>query len=98
MAPVAERPIVLPRQKREPDMVPYLAANPEAFDPESIRLLSGALDDAWRVVQANESKFKINGNAEGARDLLAKHIIDMAKQGELDRQRLIEGALARLKL
>jgi hypothetical protein len=29
---------------------------------------------------------------------LAKHIVDMAKQGERDRSRLIEGALARLRL
>jgi hypothetical protein len=81
-------------------MIRYLAANPQAFDPEITRILSGALDDAWRVIQANEAKFKIkiDGNAAAARDLVAKHIVDMAKQGELDRQRLIEGALTRLKL
>ena len=76
----------------------YLAANPEAFDPEAILILSDALNDAWQVVQANKAAFKVDGHADAARTALAKHIVDMAKKGEWDRQRLIEGALMRLKL
>jgi hypothetical protein len=79
-------------------MIRYLAEHPAAFDPDAIRILSEALDDAWRMVQADEDQFKINGHAAAARDALAKHIVDMAKKGERDRQRLIEGALCRLKL
>jgi hypothetical protein len=33
-----------------------------------------------------------------ARTALAKHIVDMARQGERDSQRLVEGALVRLRL
>jgi hypothetical protein len=40
----------------------------------------------------------MNGSADHARTLVAQHIVAMAKQGERDRQRLIEGALARLGL
>jgi hypothetical protein len=69
-----------------------------AFDPETISILIGALDDAWQAVEANNTAFRMDGHPEAARNALAKHIVDMAKQGERDRQRLIEGALARLKL
>ncbi len=79
-------------------MLRYLKDNPTAFDPETISSLSGALDDAWQVVKANKAAFRIDGDAEGARNALAKRIVDMAKQGERDRQRLMEGALTALKL
>jgi hypothetical protein len=68
-----------------------------AIDPDTIHILSGALEDAWRVVKANKPAFKIDGNGDDARQMLAKHIVDMAKQGERDRQHLIEGALTQLK-
>jgi len=71
----------------------HVKLHPAVFDPGTIHILSDALDDAWQVVQANQSKFKIDGDAEAARTLLAKHIVDMAKNGERDRQCLTEGAL-----
>jgi hypothetical protein len=40
---------------------------------------------------------KLGGNPEGARNALAKSIVDMAKNGERDSQRLIQGALTRLR-
>jgi hypothetical protein len=49
-------------------------------------------------VETNKAAYKVDGHAEGARNALAKHIVDLAKQGERDSQRLIEGALARLRL
>jgi hypothetical protein len=93
---MAERLVVLP--DGEPTMLRYLKDDPAAFDPEAISILSGALDDAWQVVEANKAALRMDGHPEAARNALAKHIVDMAKQGERDRQRLIEGALARLKL
>jgi hypothetical protein len=79
-------------------MLRYLRDIPTAFDPETISILSGALDDAWQAVEANKTAFRIDGDPEGARNALAKRIVDMGKQGERDRQRLMEGALAALKL
>ena len=76
----------------------YLKNDPAAFDPQTISILIGALDDAWQVIEANKAAFKLDGHADGARQALAKHTVDMAKQGERDRHSLIEGALARLKL
>ena len=58
-------------------------------------IFSAALDDAWHHL---EVRVHLNGSGDAIRTILAKHIIAMAEQGERDRQRLIEGALARLKL
>jgi hypothetical protein len=66
-----------------------------AFNPEIIRIMGGALDNAWLRLRAGAS---LNGSADAARTVLAKHIIDMTKQGERDPQRLTQGALARLTL
>ena len=75
-------------------MLPIIGQT-EAFDPATIVILDSALDKAWRTTQRQA---KLNGNAEAARMVLAKHIIDMAATGERDHQRLIDGALARLRL
>jgi hypothetical protein len=79
-------------------MLKYISELPASFGPDIIRVISDALDEAWRTVQANKRRFKVDANSSAARDVLAVHIIAMAKKGELDRQRLIEGALARLRL
>ena len=53
-----------------------------AFGPETISILDRALDGAW---QSLENKSQLNDNLESARTVLAKHIVDMAKNGERDR-------------
>jgi hypothetical protein len=73
----------------------HVSEEPTVFHPETLHILGSALDDAW---QRLEVRVHFNGSGDAVRTILAKHIIAMAKQGERDRQRLIEGALARLKL
>ena len=63
--------------------------------PRQLLLLGGALDDAWHRL---EVRVHLNGSGDAVGTILAKHIIAMAEQGERNRQRLIEGALARLTL
>jgi hypothetical protein len=75
----------------------YLKEHPAAFDPDTIGILSAALDEAWRQVEANRTVYKLDGHAEGARNVLAKSIVDMVKEVERDPQRLIQGALTRLR-
>ena len=60
-----------------------------AFGPEALHILGGAMDEAWRRVKLTH----LNGSANAARSVLAEHIFAMARQGERDPQRLIEGAL-----
>lgn len=67
----------------------------DMFNPETVHALGEALDEAWRRAKVATH---LNGKADGARTLIAKHMIALARQGERDRQRLIEGALARLSL
>jgi hypothetical protein len=67
----------------------------EAFTPEIIRIMGDALDNAWVRLRAGPP---LNGSADAARTVLAKHIITMTKQGERDPQCLTQGALARLTL
>ena len=40
---------------------------------------------------------RYDGRDEAARNALAQHIVDLALQGERDRQRLIDSAIARFK-
>ena len=67
-----------------------------AFDPESILILTAALDDAWKSLQTAGVHFKSRYQAEATRELLALRIIQMAKIGERDSHRLREDALLHL--
>jgi hypothetical protein len=77
-------------------MLRYLGENRQFFDPQTINILVRTLDEALERFRA--SRPRLNGQSEAARTALAKHIVDMAKAGERDPQRLIESALLRLKL
>jgi hypothetical protein len=50
------------------------------------------MDQAWRRVKFNQ----LNGSASGARTILASQILAMARKGERNPQRLIDGAWMRL--
>jgi hypothetical protein len=90
--------MILPTGKGEGRMREFMKDHPAAFDPATIAILADALDDAWRQVEADKVRYTIDGYAEGARNALAKSIVDMATRGERDPQRLIRGAMDRLRL
>jgi hypothetical protein len=71
----------------------YLHEYIGAFGPAEIRSLVSALDKAWEAIQASGAKFATGAHAETVRSILAKHIIEAAKQGERDQGRLRDGAL-----
>jgi hypothetical protein len=78
-------------------MLKYLKTHPGAvFDPEDIRILSLAFEKAWEAVQASGAQYVSDAHAEAARHIIAKHIIEAAKQGERDQRRLRDGALVAL--
>jgi len=74
----------------------FLAEHLGAFDPEEIRILVAAFDEAWGAVQASGVIFDRKAKADTARAILAKHIIAAAKDGEYDEVRLRDGALGAL--
>ena len=64
------------------------------FQPEEVKLLVEAYDDAWRTIQASGAL--LDGRAEAVREILARHIIQEAMHGERDPAQLRDAGLARL--
>lgn len=67
-----------------------------SFDPEAVEILSGAYEDAWEKLKQSGSSFTRPAYERGAREVLAKYIIEMAQRGERDRRQLSEAALTYL--
>ena len=63
------------------------------FDPETVKIVSGAFDDAWKKIQQSGSEFAKPAYANAMREEIAKHIIDVAGRGEMDQRRLSEDAV-----
>jgi hypothetical protein len=64
-----------------------------SFDPEAIKMLAAAFDDAWEVVQRSGSTLSRPPYAGAIREVLAKRIIELAQSGQTDPRRLSEDAL-----
>jgi hypothetical protein len=77
-------------------MIRYLGDYAGVFDPNQIRLMGTALDDAWAIVRASKATYATGDEAELTREALAKSIIAAAIGGELDPHQLSEDALAKL--
>jgi hypothetical protein len=73
-----------------------LRSDASAFDPDNIRILSNAFEDAWQSLQPPGTTFHLDGQADQAREILARCIIEMAKLGERDQRKLRDAALAHL--
>ena len=63
------------------------------FNPDDVRILVIAFDDAWRSLLASGITFESDRESKAVRDTLAKYIIEQARYGERDRRRLRDGAL-----
>jgi uncharacterized protein with NRDE domain len=67
-----------------------------AFDSETTQLLGAAFEAAWEKVKTSGSTLAEESEAASTRELLAKRIIEMAKRGERNPNRLVESALDHL--
>jgi hypothetical protein len=67
----------------------------QVFDAEDMQILAGAFDKAWEAVQASGVIYP-EDKVELVREILAKHIIAAAKDGERDHGQLRDGALRAL--
>jgi hypothetical protein len=72
-------------------IVPLLGA--ASFDPEAIAILSAAFDDAWGRIKQSGSGLARPAYERGAREVLAKCIIEMAQRGERDQRLLADAAV-----
>ena len=61
--------------------------------PRRLRLLCAAFDAAWETVLASGTPLEDARQTAAVRELLAKHILEMAGSGERDPQQLVENAL-----
>ena len=55
-----------------------------SFDPEAIKMLAAAFDDAWEAVQRSRSTLSRPPYAGAIREVLAKRIIELAQTGQTD--------------
>jgi len=63
------------------------------FDPETVRIMGGAFDDAWQSLQASGATFGRDRYDPPLQELLARRIIEMARRGERNPRQLRDGAL-----
>jgi hypothetical protein len=69
--------------------------DPGIFAPDAVRTLIAAFDGAWQSMIASGANLS-DQQRELTRELLAKYIVEQARQGELDERRLRDGALLHL--
>jgi hypothetical protein len=93
---VAERPSALPPDRGVGSCPSFLSWQTRRFDPEAVEVLSAAFEDAWTKLKQSGSAFTRPAYERGAREMLAKRIIDMAQRGERDRRQLSEAAVTYL--
>jgi hypothetical protein len=63
------------------------------FDPEAIKIVAQALDDAWDQIEKSGSGFARPAYANATREEIAKHMIEVAGRGERDQHILAEDAV-----
>lgn len=73
-------------------IVPLIRFN-IAFDPETISILSSAFESAWHRIEASNSGFARPAYADAMREVVARHIIDMAQCGQLEPIKLSDSAV-----
>jgi hypothetical protein len=64
-----------------------------AFDPETITVLSAALEEAWGRLLQSGSECARPAYARAMREVVARRIIDLAQRGTKDKKELVEGAV-----
>jgi hypothetical protein len=89
------RQVVLPRLRQKGDnMAEVIKLIPEsAFGPETIQVMAAALDETWEKLQASGSRLARPAYSRAMREVVAKRIFEMARNGVEDREALVTNAL-----
>jgi hypothetical protein len=69
-------------------------ARQRAFDSETLQIMGVALDCAWYALMVSGSALTASFRAEHTRDALASRIMEAARRGERDIERLRDDAVA----
>jgi dihydropteroate synthase len=70
-----------------------LVRSETAFDPETVAVLAAAFDEAWSWLQTSGSECARPAYARAMREVVARRIFEMAKQGIKDRKELADRAV-----
>jgi hypothetical protein len=79
-----------PTEPRERVMAPF-REHSDSFNPETLALLEGVLNETWAALQSNQKTFELE-----TRTAIADLVVKFAQQGERDPQRLKALVLAAL--
>jgi hypothetical protein len=63
-----------------------------SFDPETVNLLSDAFESAWQRVRTSGNRLARPGYAGVMREVMAKHIVNLAEHGERNASALSNSA------
>lgn len=72
-------------------IVPLLAQS--AFEPETIDILVSVFEAAWRRVESSGSKLASPAYKRAAQEIIARRIIEAARDGQRDTNTLVEDAV-----
>ena len=72
----------------------FLLSLSEGFDDEIVDIFGSAFEAAWQSLQLSDSRLTYEPHIASTRELLAKKILLLGKQGVRDRNQLVEKALA----
>jgi hypothetical protein len=64
-----------------------------SFDPEEIKILVAAFDEAWEAVKSSGGTLSRSPYARPIREVLAKRIIETARRGQSNPHSLCEDAV-----
>jgi hypothetical protein len=76
-------------------IVPLLS-NDGFFDPAATKILIAAFDTAWQTLKTSGNVLAADYKSAATRELLARRIIETARQGQRDPTRLVDDALVHL--
>jgi hypothetical protein len=68
------------------------------FDPDTLKTMGSALEEAWQELLASGNAATMDGNGEATRLMLANAILAAATDGERDQTKLRLAALSGLSL
>jgi hypothetical protein len=66
------------------------------FDPETVNVMAGAFDAAWKTVISSGAPFADERYRERVREIIARHIIQLARLGGRDQKLMADDALLEL--
>ncbi|HET9904336.1 MAG TPA: hypothetical protein VFQ27_11620 [Xanthobacteraceae bacterium] len=75
-------------------LIGAIDAKEVSLDPETAKMLGGAFEEAWALLESSGNPLTRPPHAEETREQLALHIINAARHGEREIARLRDSAVA----